>query len=439
MELPVFPTIARKKQVSISNPWIIESLSVNTATCFYIEHDGHKFIVSNAHVYDHASYLALIYDNKEHELQLIMSNKFIDIAVFKVPKDVEVFKPLKLVKYPNKTDKIVMYGYGNTGFAFNLHKLEVNIRTLHPYMNQGCELLTYSMSASMFHGQSGGPCVINNNGVIAVTTWGAKNANDDTSWLCVPSFTIISFIDMVIAGNFNMPVSNFNPLPVKSKALMSYYGYECSGSLVINSQSKQVLIGDYITHVDGYRLYDNMLFATVICDNELFKGWLVHIHHYMSIHSNKKYKFTIIRDNKEINVEYNMELAPSWLTRNPNHVRYFVYYKYVFIECIADNIARRSDVEQLWNHDIKEITCVSGSFFSDHNDAPEFKVIKSINDEMVTDLAHLKLLLEKSKKSKFTVIKFYSTNIITVIANDGWNQEQILKTYAGGFIDICNM
>lgn len=265
-----------------------------------VSEDG--YILTNAHVVgDRPSEISVLFsDNTTEQAKIIWKDESLDLAVIKVEKKglqkVEIADSDKI----NIGDKAIAIG---NPFGLNLQSTLTSgyISGLNRAITmQNGQVMNglIQTDASINSGNSGGALLNSKGQLIGINT--AKANNSDGIGFAIPSNVAKSIVDAIIKdGNFN-PVT----LGVRGIDLANYKQFYADNSVKADSG---VFISEVIqgsaAHKGGIRARDIIVKIkdTKIESMNKLKQELI------KYHPGDKVKFTVIRNNKEVNLEIQFE------------------------------------------------------------------------------------------------------------------------------------
>ncbi|RUM73882.1 MAG: serine protease [Sulfurovum sp.] len=319
------------------SPWS-SSMRSATGSGAIIESDGHRYILTNAHVVADQAFIEVQrYGQRRRYIAKVHAvSHQADLALLEVEK--EAFfagvKPLEFGGLPQVEQRIVVYGYPMGGNTLSATIGVVSRVEHHVYAHSGESFLSVQVDAAVNPGNSGGPALSNGRIVGVVMQVIAKSQN--IGYL-VPVTMVKHFLADVRDGKVDgLSDLGLATQKLENPTIRRYKGMDENQTGILidkilfhSSLTNLGKVGDILTSVDGHRIEND---GTV----EFREHEYTNYHFFVDQHQmGEKIKLGLIRDGKPITVEVPLKYKADDMflvktTRYDVMPTYFIDGGYVF-------------------------------------------------------------------------------------------------------------
>ena len=328
-----------------NQPWNVRTVRTSGSGCII---KGNR-ILTNAHIVANHTFIEVkkYGTTKRVQAHVLYVSHQADLALLSVDSE-EFFKgvkPLELDALPRIQQKVTVYGFPAGGTTLSVTTGVVSRIEHRRYAHGGERYLAIQVDAAINSGNSGGPA-ISDGEIVGVVMQGMLKSQN-IGYL-VPTSMIKHFLkdieDKHYDGFADLGISTQK---IESTTLREMYGMDenSTGQLIINivynSSANEVLkVGDIITHIDGYQIYND---GTVSYRHHQYTFYK----YFVDLHQiGEDVELDIIREQKRLKVKVKLKnIADDFLlvktTRFDKAPRYFIYGGYVFVP-LTKNLLRSS-------------------------------------------------------------------------------------------------
>jgi S1-C subfamily serine protease len=409
-------------------PWTKQSPRESTGTGVVIE--GNR-ILTNAHVVLYASQIQ-VQANQSGD-KILASVEYaapgIDLAVLKLdePEFFEKHKPLpRSSSLPHIKDSVMAYGFPTGGSTMSITKGIVSRIEFVAY-SSNTSGMRIQIDAAINPGNSGGPAV---SGDTMIGLAYSRGAGENIGYI-IPCEEIEFFLKDIADGRYDGKYQMFESMQtLENPALRAFLKVDKNvKGLVVQTLNSEIENNplkewDIITHIGDTPIDEDGMVK--INDELRVRSWYL----VQNTEKDGKLPLTVIRNQKEIHVEYPLSRAQARLVTHleGEYPSYFIYGPIVFSK-VTGNFTNpyREYGEQIINmlyyansplftrlgdkqaFPGEEMVVVSSPYFPHRitkgysNVAPS--VLKSVNGISVKNLRHLVELL-RDNKEKFVLFEF---------------------------------
>lgn len=421
-----------------STPWSAGNFSRGIGTGFII---GPNRILTNAHVVSNAEFLLVTVHGspKKYPAKIEFIAHDCDLALLSVEdfSDFENFPVFEFGGIPPLESEVRAIGYPIGGDRISVTRGVVSRIDFQPYSHSRIDShLVVQIDAAINPGNSGGP-VLQDGKVVGVAFQGLRQA-DNTGYI-IPVPVVRRFLTDIENGSYDhyvdLAISDFqliNPAMRRALGLPN----NSRGILVTNvvptgSCDGHLKPGDILMEIDGLEI-DNA--GMVKLDGEKVT--------YQEVVERKFagdiVELSIIREGTSMDLSVELK-ALDW-ARKMHSIHYgkkprYVVFGGLVFQPLNTNLfasAKFTDVtvRRLYtdyvgkglfqeHRDVVILTRVLGDAINSHIGEFEGRAVERINGEAVTDLAHLKSLLDREPEDGFHVIELFGSSRPVVLPASG--------------------
>lgn len=253
---------ASSVEYDYDNPWNPGKFGECSGSAWVIEHEGKKYVMTNAHVVENATFLTGRFAD-DREKKYIAKVKCVsyqcDLAMLEI--DDEEFQqraePLVLGEMPKRQQKVLVVGFPMGGNEVNFSEGTVSRIESGEYSMSGQEMLAVGLTAAINPGNSGGP-VFSSGRVIGVAFQGYVHHQGLGYMIPIP--IVKHFLQEVFSGKQyrGFPVIPFqyqhldSPLLAKACGLKEgQTGVRVMSVHAISKAHEKLKTGDVLLSIDG--------------------------------------------------------------------------------------------------------------------------------------------------------------------------------------------
>lgn len=458
VESSVFRLLVTSKSQDYSRPWLAPDQESSTGSGFVIEVGETPYIMTNAHVVSDASYIQVIRDDLAK--RFVAKVKFIqhdcDLALLSI-SDQRFFdgvSPLHFANSASSRQQVWTYGYPAGGDSLSTTEGVISRTEVGTYSHSGLSLLSTQTDAAINPGNSGGPVVDANGSVVGVAFQGADQLENTGYFIPLPIMKHF-LSDFTRQGKKGFPVLGIQFQKLDSPAMRKKYAItDKDGGIFVSavqplSPAKGILkAGDIVLELDRVAIQSDLKYSA--------NGERFYFDHLIkSKHIGDKISIKFQRQSEvktaSITLQHNRDIyntiASHTYDKKPTYYIFgggvFQPLSWSFIggwESIGQRGIKGFELlsklfEDKKNHH-QEVVILNQVFAAECNTGyHDFKnkIVTSVDNQKVKNLAHLIQLLEQSS-SEFVEIAF-SDNMRMVLNRGECSQESgnILESYSVPF------
>ena len=386
-------------------------------------------IITNAHVVSDETFIQVRKESNptKYTARVKSIGHDCDLAILTVddPKFFEGVVPLEMGTLPQLQDNVTVIGFPQGGDKISITEGVVSRVEIVPYAESNKRLLAVQIDAAINPGNSGGPVI--QNGKLVGVAMQAMMSSQNIGYM-IPTTIIQHFLNDLKDGKYEgFPLLGVDYLGTENEALRQYYQLkDFLGGVLISyvvpetSAFGELERGDLILEIDGipigvdgtyeFRKNERLNFSHIIQEKQI----------------GEKSTITVVRDGKKMSksVEFKSYVG---LVPYPNYFKkppYYVYGGLVFTVLSTDLLQsygkdwwQKAPIDLLsylvgrarLNFDQKKEVVVLLEVLPDdinvgyHDYRNE--VIRKVNDQEFTSFKDFVQLLQKNKKSDFTILE----------------------------------
>jgi len=484
-------------------PWQRLKQEFSTSTGFVI---GERRLLTNAHAVEFGSLIQV--KRRESQDKYVASVLAVghecDLAILTVEDDEfwRNLQPLKIGAVPELQEEVSVIGYPVGGDSISISSGVVSRIEMQEYAQASAQLLAIQIDAAINPGNSGGPVVNTDNEVIGVAFQSLSEEDIENIGYVVPSNVINHFLDDVAKHGCYSGVSSLGVRMqgMENEMLRRHHGMHANetGVLILAaaplSHASSVLRkNDVLLAVDGINIAND---CTIPFRNGKYKERVQVNYHFTQRFAKDTVQLDILRDKKRITVSAPLwvpkRLVPRTLTSKnvidvvtnqgtgskgsivggvPSYliigglVMMALSQEYLAVEFETDHmgdferwteefrILSLADAPQ--QQDGEEVVILSQVIAHTCNigyEAYRNMHLKKFNGEMVSNLKHLKKMIDEvySKKKKVAiplVFEFHTGQVVVLEGGAALASQTALakehlipvqKVLTSGFVSLCS-
>jgi len=428
-------------------PWS-SSMRSATGSGAIIESDGHKYILTNAHVVANQAFIEVqrYGERRRYIAKVHAVSHQADLALLEVEKAAffEGVKPLSLGELPQVEQRIVVYGYPMGGNTLSATIGVVSRVEHHVYAHSGESFLAVQVDAAVNPGNSGGPAL--SDGKIVGVVMQVITKSQNIGYL-VPVTMVRHFLEDVKDGKVDgLADLGLASQKLENPTLRRYKGMDENETgilidrILFHSSLKGLgKPGDILVSVDGHRIEND---GTV----EFREHEYTNFHYFVDQHQmGEKVKLGLIRDGKHIEVEAPLKYKADDMflvktTRYDVMPTYFIDGGYVFspltrnlIRSTSRNRLTLSYLAQQWQTEEKQevvvLLKVLASDISRGNNNFAMWPIEKINGKTFVDFKDFYRKMQQYKGQYIVLEDKDGFKVIIDTKEAKAKQQEILKKY----------
>ena len=412
----IIKIFAMRSKPNYNQPWQNYPQRSSTGSGFVIS--GNR-ILTNAHIVANQTFLMVRKPGlqKKYIAKLEVVGHECDMAILKV-EDPEFFEGLKALEFgdlPELQTSVTVMGYPVGGD--NISVTEGIISRIEPirYSHSGRNLLAVQVDAAINPGNSGGP-VLHNDKVVGIAFQGLSQSQSIGYIIPVP--VIKHFLKDVEDKKYNgFPHVPFKFAEMENPDLRKWSKMNSAQTgIIIRSlppevkESGKFKVNDVITAIDGVRL-DNDATVKFRRDEVIYFGYLIW----------RKYigdacKFTVLRDGKEIIVDYKLRRYKRLVPRRmfDKLPTYYFIGGMLFVPLSINHLDKYrggwfngpiNQVYQVYNgkvsKEVQQVVVLSRVLAAEVNVGYQkfgAAIVEKVNGKKIKDLKQLISIVEKTQK-----------------------------------------
>lgn len=264
-ENSIVQVIVASHEPDYEEPWNGTHIQNSTGTGMVIEHDGEKYVLTNAHcVCNQIRTQIRLANNRQKKFDAtpVCISYQADLALLKIKghKFQEMAEPISLGEMVGLHDEVFTIGFPMGGDEVSVTKGIVSRIEVQDYSMSGLEMLQVQVDAAINPGNSGGP-VFSGGKVVGVAFQGYSSGQ--SLGYMIPTPIVNHFLTEVFSGR---PYRGFPILPIHFESLenkwqRAFYGMEKKQTGVLISKTgllsdahKKLKKDDILLEIDGYAI-----------------------------------------------------------------------------------------------------------------------------------------------------------------------------------------
>lgn len=245
-----------------ANPWRQHPMQQSSASGAYVEVQGKKCIITNAHAISRATFIQVKHSSgsKKYQAQPWFVSHDADMALLTI-EDQSFFKnmkPLSFGQMPLAQSEVLLYGFPMGGTALSITKGILSRIEYTSYTHSKKALIVGQIDAAMNPGNSGGPVIVDKK-IVGIAMQGAQKSKAESISYMIPLEVINHFFKDITDGVYDgIPEIGAEVQKIENPTLKKSLGLkdDKSGLLVTyvypeSSVSDVLKEGDVITKIAG--------------------------------------------------------------------------------------------------------------------------------------------------------------------------------------------